>query len=83
MRYYNLARGLTVLTGFDDLDLISSPCGLFFQVVEMLRFMSCDINQPSLPTPFILFLVSVSASMALSFMFRSANSSKTSKENRG
>ena len=39
----------------------------------MLRFLSGDINQPRLPTPFILFLVSVSVSMALSTTFYSIN----------
>ena len=34
----------------------------------------CDINQPSLPTPFYSVLVSVSVCMALSTVFHSINS---------
>ena len=34
----------------------------------------CDINQPSLPTPFYSVLVSVSVSMALSAVFHLINS---------
>ena len=43
------------------------------KVVGLLRFISGDMNQPSLPTPFILFLVSASVSMAPSITFRSRN----------
>ena len=42
-------------------------------VVGMLRSVF-DINQPSLPTPFIYVLVSVSVFMALSTVFHSINS---------
>ena len=34
----------------------------------------CDINQPSLPTPFYSVLVSISVFMALSTVFHSINS---------
>ena len=50
-----------------------SPRALL-RVVGMLRVISDDVNQPSLPVPFILFLVFVSVSVALSTIFRSINS---------
>ena len=43
-------------------------------MVGMSRFMSFDINQPSLPTSFYSVLVSVSVFMALSTVFHSINS---------
>ena len=43
-------------------------------MVGTLRFTPVDINQQSLPTPFILFLVSVSVSMVLSTIFCSIKS---------
>ena len=39
-----------------------------------VAFFVCDINQPSLPTPFYSVLVSVSVFMALSTVFHSVNS---------
>ena len=41
----------------------------YLYMVGTLRFVSLDINQPSLATPFILFLVSASVSTAMSTVF--------------
>ena len=50
-------------------------------VVGVLRFIFSDINQPSLPTLFIIFFVSASVSMAVSTIFRSIHSPNKSKKN--
>ena len=53
--------------------LLSVPAGSPSRGGDVAVYV-CDINQPSLPTPFYFVLVSITVFMALSTVFHSINS---------
>ena len=67
--FFNL---ICILSPFSPSPFLSFLClRAPLHVVVMFRFMSFDINQPSLPTPFYSVLVFISVYLALSTVFHS------------